>query len=80
MEEITIGMARQISRETGYPEIIILAYDPISGDQHITTYGETKAQGIDAAKAGNFVKKACGWPDELCHAKPSQQSLKDKED
>jgi hypothetical protein len=80
MKEITIDMAKQISRKTGYPEIIILGYDPISGQQHVTTYGETKTQGLDAAKAGNFIKRACGWPDELCYAKPSKQWMKDKED
>jgi len=67
-------------KKTGYPEIVILGYDPVSGKQHVTTYGETKVQCIDAAKAGNFIKKACGWPDEFCHAKPNKQSLKDKKE
>lgn len=80
MKEITIAMAKQISKKTGYPEIVIFGYDPISGKQHVTTYGETKVQCIDAAKAGNFIKKACGWPDEFCHAKPNKQSLKDKKE
>ncbi|MCK9431858.1 MAG: hypothetical protein M0R00_02745 [Candidatus Omnitrophica bacterium] len=78
MKEITIKMAKKISRETEYPEIIIVGYDPVSGQQHVTTYGETKAQCLDAAKAGNFIKKACGWPDELCHAKPSRTNLEGK--
>jgi hypothetical protein len=78
MKEITIEMAKRVSQETGYPEIIIFGYDLISGRQHVTTYGETKAQCLDAARAGNFIKKACGWPDELCHAKTTKKSLKDK--
>lgn len=78
MKEITIEMAKTLSRETEYPEIIIVGYDPVSGIQHVTTYGETKAQCLDAAKAGNFIKKACGWPDELCHAKPIRTNLKGK--
>lgn len=77
MKEITIEMAKFISRKTEYPEIIIMGYDPVSGQQHVTTYGETKEQCLDAAKAGNFIKKACGWPDELCHAKPRRMGVKE---
>lgn len=40
--------------------------------QHITTYGKTKFQCIDAANAGNFLKKALGWPEKLCNAKLSR--------
>jgi len=70
LKEIKISMAKSISKITGYPEIIIVGYDPVSGQQHVTTYGETKAQCLDAEKAGNFIKKACNWPDDLCHAEP----------
>ncbi|MEN6434172.1 MAG: hypothetical protein ABFD06_15170 [Smithella sp.] len=76
MKEITISMAEKISKETGYDEIVIFGYNPISKQQHVTTFGKTKEQCIDAAKAGNFLKKALGWPDELCKSKPN---LKNKE-
>jgi hypothetical protein len=51
---------------------VIFAYDPVSGRQHVTTYGQTVAQCEDAAKAGNFLKKALGWPAEQCEAKPAR--------
>lgn len=74
---IPITAAKNISKEYQFPEVVIFAYDPETGKQHVTTYGATKAQCIDAAKAGNFLKKALGWPDELCKAKPSRQKQTD---
>lgn len=72
MKAISIKSAKRISEETGYSEIVIFGYDPVSGKQHVTTYGKTVAQCEDAAKAGNFLKKALNWPDELCHDKPKR--------
>ncbi len=72
MKRIPIEAAKRISKEYEYPEVVIFAYDPITGTQHVTTYGVTKEQCIDAAKAGNFLKKALGWPEEKCNAQPSR--------
>ena len=62
---IPISAAKAVSKNYEFPEVVIFAYDPETGKQHVTTYGKTKEQCIDAAKAGNFLKKALGWPDEL---------------
>ena len=70
MNEITIEMAKKISVETEYPEIVIFGYDPVTGKQHVTTYGKTKEQCRDAAIAGNYLKRYLGWPKKLCNAKP----------
>jgi hypothetical protein len=72
MKEIPIEAAKNISKNFEYPEIVIFAYDPVTGYQHVTTYGETVDQSNDAARAGNFLKKALGWPDELCQAKSTK--------
>lgn len=74
-KNIPISAAKEISSKYEYPEIVIFAYDPITGKQHITTFGQTKAQCIDAAKAGNYLKKALGWPEELCNAKPERDRM-----
>ena len=71
-KRIPILIAKEISSKYEYPEIVIFAYDPITGKQHVTTYGKTKEQCIDAAKAGNYLKKHLGWPDELCDDKPNR--------
>lgn len=69
-KRIPVTAAKKVSIEYEFPEVIIFAYDPETGKQHITTYGRTKEQCVDAANAGNNLKKALGWPDELCNAKP----------
>ncbi len=71
-KKITIKSAKEISEKFNYPEIVIFGWDPETGMQHVTTYGKTKKQCIDAARAGNHLKKALGWPDEKCNAKPSR--------
>ena len=70
--------AEKISKKYNYPEIVIFAYDPDTRMQHVTTYGETKEQCLDAARAGNYLKKTLGWPEELCHTQPEEDVLKDK--
>ncbi len=36
------------------------------------TYGQSLEECAHAALGGNMVKKALGWPDNLCHAKPER--------
>jgi hypothetical protein len=78
MKRIPIKTAREISKNSGYPEIVIFAYDPITGRQHMTTYGKNHAQCVDAARTGNFLKKILNWPDKLCHAKPRRATEEEK--
>jgi hypothetical protein len=73
MKRIPIKAAKQISNDSGYPEVVIFAYDPTSGKQHVTTYGQTVEQCIEAAKAGNYLKKHLGWPEDLCNAQPRRK-------
>jgi hypothetical protein len=61
MKAISIKKAKEISKETGYPQIIIFGFDPVSGKQHITTYGATIRQCKHAAQLGNMLKSALGW-------------------
>lgn len=71
--QIPISSAKNIADRYEFPEVVIFAYDPETGKQHVTTYGKTKDQGMDAAKAGNFLKKALGWPEEECQAQPGRE-------
>lgn len=72
MKNIPIKAAKEIADLYNCPEVVIFAYDPITYRQHVTTYGKTIDQCEDAAKAGNFLKKALGWPEEMCNAKPKR--------
>ena len=80
MKEIKILDAKKMSKKTGYPEIIIFGNDPVSGIQHITTYGKTKNQCLEAAKLGNKIKKYLNWPDKLCNSEPDKNILDNKPD
>jgi len=80
MEEITIDIAKNISEKTGFPEIVIFGYDPTTNEQHVTTFGKTKQQSLDAARAGNEIKKHLGWSENQCHSKPDEKTLRKKDD
>lgn len=71
-KKIPIQAAKNISSKYEYPEVVIFAYDLETGKQHVTTYGKSKEQCIDAAKAGNHLKRHLGWPENMCNAKPSR--------
>lgn len=71
-KRIPISAAKEVSTKYEFPEVVIFAYDPETKNQHVTTYGKTKEQCIDAARAGNDLKRALGWPEEYCNAKPSR--------
>jgi len=68
--DIPIDIADVVSTISGYPEIVIFGYNPVTGINHVTTFGKTIAQSLDACNAGNFLKKALGWSDEDCKARP----------
>ena len=71
-KRIPISAAKEISKKFDFPEVVIFAYDPVSGTQHVTTYGRNIEQCKDAARAGNYLKKTLGWADELCHSEPAR--------
>ena len=77
MKRIPIEAAKRIANDYECPEVVIFAYDPESGDQHVTTYGKNYEQCVDACRAGNYLKKHLGWPEELCSSKPARQRRKE---
>jgi len=71
-KRIPISAAKRISQDYEFAEVVIFAYDPETKIQHVTTYGKTKEHCIDAAKAGNYLKRSLGWPEEMCDSKPAR--------
>jgi len=69
---ISIAEAKRIREELGMTHIIIIGVDK-DNKQHVATYGETEGNAIEAAKAGNYLKKSLGWPEELCNAVPLER-------
>ena len=70
---LPISLAKQISKEREFSEIIIIGYNAETGMKVVTTYGRTTDDSIDAARTGNKIKKMLGFPDEMCHSKPYKQ-------
>lgn len=66
---ITIKETGEIRKQLGLTHLVIFGVDA-SGTQHVATHGGTPTQAKEAAKAGNNLKQALGWPDEMCNEKP----------
>ena len=71
-KRIPIKIATQISKEYGQTQVIIVTWDKANNRQHVVTYGKSMEDCKQAARGGNFVKKARGWPDEECNAVPAR--------
>ena len=71
-KRIPISDAKAIGEKCGYNQVIIVAWDENTGTTSVCTWGKSLNDCDLAAKSGNFVKKALGWPDELCNAKPAR--------
>ncbi len=67
---VPIPAASNIAHEYDKDQVIIVTWDAAHQRTHVTTYGRTKESSAQAAQGGNFVKKALGWPDRLCHDLP----------
>jgi len=67
--KITIPEIKAIRETIGGTHVVLYAVDT-EGNMHVATHGETAKQAGEAAIAGNKLKAALGWPDNLCHDKP----------
>ena len=69
MNSISIAAVKSIRESLGATHLVIYAVDD-DGRQHVATHGETERNASEAAKAGNRLKQAIGWPDDLCETSP----------
>lgn len=70
-KRIPIATAKRIADEHGQKQVIVVTFGD-DGITHVVTYGKSVEDCDQAAIGGNFVKRALGWPDELCHAESSR--------
>lgn len=69
-KRIPIKAARDVGREHGLQQVILVAWD---GElTHVVTWGKTVEDCSQAADGGNRVKTALGWPESLCQDQPSR--------
>ena len=68
-KRIPISAAKDLAKRFGQTHVVIFTSDDKT--QHVVTYGRTAEQSGQAADAGNRLKRALGWPDDL-HQQPSR--------
>lgn len=76
-KRIPIRVAKAIADEFGQAQVIVVTWDKTTGTTHVVTYGESTQDCEQAAAGGNRVKRALGWPEALCNAKPARGSRHD---
>ncbi len=72
---IKVKDVKQIRENFNLTHIVILGLDE-KGDQHVATHGKTKTQSNEAAKMGDSLKKAIGWPENNCNSRPLERICK----
>lgn len=75
-QKIPITDAKKIAKERGYSQVIIHAFDGVTGIQHVTTYGKSEDDCINAAQGGNTIKKLLKWDES--NVKPARQISREK--
>jgi len=76
MKNIAIKDVKAIADKVGLTHVVVYGYDGCN--EWVCTYGKTIKQCAEAAKAGNFIKKALGWKQHL-DAEPSRvKALKEE--
>lgn len=69
---IPISAAKEIADRYGQNQVVVVTFDKSTGLTHVVTYGKSVEECTQAAEGGNFVKRALGWPESLCNAKPKR--------
>lgn len=67
--KIPIAAAKAIREQLRATHLVIFAVDE-SGEQCVATHGQTQIHAKESAKAGNKLKRALGWPEDLCQSTP----------
>lgn len=73
-KRIPIKAAKDVADKYNLKQVILCVWD---GElTHVVTYGKTLEDCSQAACGGNNIKRALGWPEELCQAEPSRVKRK----
>ena len=69
MSRIPISTADALREELGFTHLVIFGVQP-DGTQQVATHGASEKEAHEAAIAGNKLKGALGWPEDLRKDKP----------
>ncbi|MDE3097251.1 MAG: hypothetical protein KGK07_14780 [Chloroflexota bacterium] len=68
--DVPVEAAKRIALEFDKAQVIVVTWDQAHQRQHVTTYGRSTFEAQEAAQGGNLVKRALGWPEQLCTDEP----------
>lgn len=71
-KRIPIRVAQDIATKFGQNQVIVVTWEKATNTTHVVTFGKTAEECVQAAEGGNRVKRALGWPAELCNAQPAR--------
>lgn len=77
-KRIPISVVKAFATQVGYDHVIVLAYDSKTNTECVATWGKDEFQCEAAARIGNQVKIAMGWPENLQNDKPARQVKREK--
>jgi hypothetical protein len=72
MKRLPIQAAKDIATKYKQSQVILVTWDEESKLVHTVSYGRTIADCENAAKGANVVRKALGFPENMCNEKPSR--------
>ena len=78
MKRLPIQAAKDVAERYNQQQVILVAWDAADGLTHVVSYGTTLAACEQAAAGANVVKRALGFPEELCNTKPSRVRRRDR--
>jgi hypothetical protein len=67
--KIPIATIKEIRESLGLTHLVMFGVEA-DGTQHVATHGDSEREAREAATAGNKLKAALGWPENLCKDKP----------
>ncbi len=73
--DIPIATVKAWREQIGATHLVVFAIGK-NGTQHVATHGKTEQNAKEAADAGNKLKTALGWPNNLCNEKPLKRICK----
>lgn len=78
MKRLPIKAAKDIAEKYGQAQVILVTWDETDKLVHTVSYGRTVKECELAARGANLVRRALGFPEQLCHEKPARVRRKDR--
>lgn len=76
MKRLPIQAAKDVAQKYDQGQVILVTWDDTDHLMHVVSYGKTLQDCNNAAQGANLVKRALGFPEEMCHDKPARKKAK----